>query len=366
MYRLIRPFLFAFDAERSHRLSLRTLRALHRFPGGAALLSRLYSAPPLSFEVMGLRFPNPVGLAAGLDKNGAYVAALARLGFGWIEVGTVTPRAQSGNPRPRLFRLPRHHAIINRMGFNNDGAAALIANLERQARPAVLGINIGKNKSTPIEQAVDDYVAAWRTVAAHADYIAVNISSPNTADLRRLQEAAALDALLSALKEEQAQTRRTSGRYVPIAVKIAPDLVTTEIFALAQTLIRHGVDAAIATNTTISRPALYGDARANEAGGLSGRPLRPLATRTVADLRAALDGKIPIIGVGGIDSTESAWERMIQGADLIQIYSGLIFAGPTIVRDIVRGLALKLGNTDALATLRRERLNLSSGSWPNP
>ncbi len=366
MYRLIRPLLFALDAERSHHLTLRALNSINRVPGGGALLSRLYAPPLLPFEVMGLRFPNPVGLAAGLDKNGKHVAALARLGFGWIEVGTVTPRPQPGNARPRLFRLASQSAIINRMGFNNDGAAALIANLQRQARPAVLGINIGKNKDTPLERAVDDYVAGWRTVVAYADYVAINISSPNTADLRQLQHADALDTLLAALKTEQATSARMLGRYIPLVVKIAPDLIASELATLAQTLLRHDVDGVIATNTTVTRPGLDNIAAAREAGGLSGRPLRPLSTLIVRDLSAHLNGRIPIIGVGGIDDAESAWEKLMAGADLIQVYSGLIFAGPNLIREVVRDLCQRLDfPTDAkaaLASLRTARMNLSSGS----
>lgn len=338
MYRLLRPLLFALDAEFTHDFSLGALAAAYKTPGIATLMRRAYRSPDLPVRAMGLTFPNPIGLAAGLDKNGRYLAPLNALGFGWLEIGTVTPRAQPGNPRKRLFRVPARDALINRMGFNNAGVAALVAELRQQARPQILGINIGKNRDTSMERAIDDYVLALRAVAAHADYVAVNISSPNTASLRTLQEDAALTALLQALKAEQMQLARTLGRYVPIALKIAPDLSPSALTAIAREVRTQGFDAIIATNTTVTRPGLEQTRFAQESGGLSGAALRPLANAAVQTLFKELRGEIPIIGVGGIDSPAAAWERLLAGADLLQIYTGLIYRGPGLVQALVQDL----------------------------
>ena len=345
MYSLIRPLLFALDAERSHDLTLGLLRA----PGTTPVLHRLYGAhvPELPVEVMGLRLPNPLGLAAGLDKDARAVGPLAAMGFGFLELGTVTPRPQPGNPRPRLFRLARRQAIINRMGFNSAGLDSFLANLARGPRPAILGINLGKNKDTPAEQAADDYLSGLRAVYAHADYVTINVSSPNTPGLRALQDEAALAALLAVLKTEQLVLAEQHGRYVPIALKIAPDLADEAIDAIARLLLSHRLDAVIATNTTISRPGLETEPLARESGGLSGAPLRARSTHVIRRLHATLDGRIPIIGAGGVFCAADAWEKLMAGAELIQIYSALIFHGPGIVRRIVAGLADKMRATGA-------------------
>ena len=364
MYRLLRPLLFALDAELSHDLRLGGIAAAFKIPGVPALMRRAFRTRALPVQAMGLTFPNPIGLAAGLDKNGRYLGPLSALGFGWLEIGTVTPRPQPGNAPKRLFRVAAREAIVNRMGFNNDGVAALVANLRQQTRPQILGINIGKNRDTSMERAIDDYVLALRAVAPHADYVAVNISSPNTANLRALQEDAALGALLAALKAEQALLRRTHGRYVPIALKIAPDLDAAALTAIARTVRAQHFDAVIATNTTVTRPGLDATRFAEEAGGLSGAPLRPLATAAVRTLYAELRGEIPIIGVGGIDSPAAAWERLLAGADLLQIYTGLIYRGPGLVKTLVRDLhkrSLASGAAgDLAAAVRAARMNLSS------
>lgn len=341
MYKLLRALLFRLDAETSHRLAFTALDLLYRLPGASWITRSMYArqVPSLPVSIMGLTFPNPVGLAAGLDKNAEHVQALADFGFGFLEVGTVTPRPQPGNPAPRMFRLARYAAIINRMGFNNVGVHRLVANLARQGRPCPVGINIGKNRDTPVDQAVDDYLSALRAVYAHADYVAVNISSPNTPGLRDLQNEAGLDALLRALKAEQAVLAEKHGRYVPIALKIAPDLDDAQITAIAGRVLEHNFDAVIATNTTIARPGLAQEPLAAQAGGLSGRPLKPPSTEIIRKLHAHLRGKVPIIGVGGIENADDAWEKLLAGADLIQIYSGLIYEGPCLVREIVRGLA---------------------------
>jgi dihydroorotate dehydrogenase len=343
-YQLLRPLLFWLPAETSHRLIFSLLSYFYRIPGAGVLLRTLFmrSLPALPVSVMGLDFTNPVGLAAGLDKNAEYLRPLADFGFGFLEVGTVTPRPQPGNPRPRMFRLTRHAAIINRMGFNNVGVYRLITNLVSQGKPCPIGINIGKNRDTPVERAVEDYLSALQAVYGHADYVAVNISSPNTAGLRDLQNDESLDALLRALKAEQASLAEQHGRYVPIALKIAPDLDDTQIAAIARRVLEHRFDAVIATNTTITRPGLTDEPLAAETGGLSGRPLKPLSTEIIRKLYAQLRGKVPIIGVGGIENADDAWEKLVAGADLIQIYSGLIYEGPGIVSEIVRGLADRL------------------------
>ena len=360
VYSLIRPLLFALDAERSHDLTLGLLRTAYRVPGIATLMHRRYAGrtPALPVELMGLRFPNPVGLAAGLDKEARCVAPLLDFGFGFIELGTVTPQPQLGNPRPRLFRLTRHAAIINRMGFNSSGLDAFLENLAAQPRRGLIGINLGKNKLTPDTQAIDDYLTGLRAVYAHADYVTLNISSPNTPGLRALQDEAPLAALLASLKNEQSVLARTHGRSVPIALKIAPDLNDGEIDTIARLLVEHRFDAVIATNTTITRPGLEHDPTAREAGGLSGQQLRALSTKVIRRLHATLQGRVPIIGVGGIGNADEAWEKLVAGADLIQIYTAFIYQGPGVAGEIVRGLSEKvraLGATSLTDALRRAR-----------
>lgn len=331
LYEMFRPALFHLDAERAHHLTLAGLQMAQR-----AGLTRLFSRPPACKprRVMGLDFANPVGLAAGLDKNGAYIDALAALGFGFIEVGTVTPRPQPGNPRPRLFRIAQAQGIVNRFGFNNDGVDALLRNIERVGFSGPLGINIGKNFDTPNERAVDDYLICLRKVYAHAGYVVVNISSPNTKNLRQLQEKEALQALLAALKAEQARLADSHGRHVPIALKIAPDLSTEQIIDIADLLLVNRMDAVIATNTTLSREGVEGLPHAEEAGGLSGAPVRLKSTAVIKQLSLALGREIPIIGVGGIMSGLDAEEKIKAGASLVQIYSGLIYRGPALVSEI--------------------------------
>jgi dihydroorotate dehydrogenase len=368
VYALVRPLLFALDPERAHDLTLGLLHGAWRLPGVAALAQRLGTArtPLLPVEVMGLQFPNPVGLAAGLDKNACCPAAFHAFGFGFVELGTVTPRPQPGNPRPRMFRLARQQAILNRMGFNSDGLDAFLANLRNTPRHGLIGINLGKNKDTPAEQALDDYLTGLRAVYAHADYVTVNISSPNTPGLRALQDEAALTGLLAGLKAEQQRQTGIHGRHVPIALKIAPDLDDHAIDSIARLLLEHELDAVIATNTTIARPGLEAEPLARESGGLSGQPLRELSTRVIRQLHGTLQGRIPIIGVGGIMNADDAWEKLVAGAELVQIYSALIYRGPGVVRSIVAGLAEKVRQqgavtlAEALAGARRASAGLPS------
>ena len=335
MYSLVRPLLFALDAETAHHLTLATLRALSR----AGLAGAARPAPEsCARTVMGIRFPNPVGLAAGLDKNGDYIDALAGLGFGYLEIGTVTPRPQPGNPRPRLFRLPAARAIINRLGFNNEGVDRLLENVKRASWRGVLGINIGKNADTPLERAADDYVACLRKVYPVATYVTINVSSPNTRDLRALQRHAQLDELLGTLKAEQARLADAHGRQVPLAVKIAPDLEPAEIADIAGSLRRHRVEAAIATNTTTARDGVAGLAHSEDGGGLSGAPVLARSTRVAQELAGALKGEIPVIGVGGISSGPDARAKIAAGASLVQLYTGLIYRGPELVRECVAAL----------------------------
>jgi dihydroorotate dehydrogenase len=347
LYRLVRPLLFRLDAERSHRLTFELLRLGQRVPGVAALIrSRIgRKVPALPVDTLGLHFPNPIGLAAGLDKDARYLHMLAAFGFGWLELGTVTPSPQTGNTEPRLFRLIPQNALINRMGFNNVGISAFVANLSSRAKPGLIGINIGKNRDTPLDAALDDYLYALRAVYIHAAYVAVNVSSPNTPGLRELQEHERLPELLEALKTEQATLTRAHGLYVPLALKIAPDLSDDQIGFIAQTVLATGFDAVIATNTTLARPNIEGSVFAHESGGLSGRPLKPLSTRVIASLYRRLQGKVPIIGVGGIENTDDAWDKLIAGADLLQIYTALIYQGPRVVERIVRGLAERVQRT---------------------
>jgi len=360
LYSLIRPLLFTLDAERAHDCTLRALRGVERLPGAAGLLRGLAGGEPprLPVHTLGLDFPNPVGLAAGLDKGACCADAFHAFGFGFVELGTVTPRPQPGNPRPRLFRLPDHEAIINRMGFNSTGLDAFLAHLAARPRRGLIGINLGRNKDTPTERALDDYLAGLRAVYAHADYVTINVSSPNTPGLRGLQEQPALAALLAGLKAEQARLAAVHDRQVPLALKIAPDLDDEAIDAIAGLLLEHRLEAVIATNTTVSRPGLGHGPLAGEAGGLSGAPLRALSTRVIRRLYATLHGQIPIIGVGGVFTAEHAWEKLVAGAELVQIYTALIYRGPGVVREIIEGLGDRVrasGTGDLAAALRQAR-----------
>jgi dihydroorotate dehydrogenase len=333
MYGFARPFLFGLDPERAHDLTLDALEVAYR----TGLNPLLASKPkPLPTKAFGLTFPNPVGLAAGLDKNGAHIDALMALGFGFVEVGTVTPKPQAGNPKPRMFRLPEHEAVINRLGFNNEGLDVLVRNVERaQRRGGLLGINIGKNKDTPNEAAEGDYMYCLSRVYALADYVTVNISSPNTAGLRELQEEQALRRLVGTLREEQERLGAKHGKRVPMLVKVAPDLTESDVDAAARVLADLEVDGVIATNTTISRYAVQGAEHANEAGGLSGRPLMGPATTVLRMLRTRLPESIPLIGVGGILDGGDAATKMAAGATLVQLYTGLVYRGPALVNECV-------------------------------
>ncbi len=339
LYPLARSLMFRFDPETSHEVALHTMNIASDF-GFHKLMGAAELSDPV--EVMGLSFPNRVGLAAGLDKNGIAVDGLAAMGFGFVEVGTVTPRPQVGNPKPRLFRLPEQNAIINRMGFNNDGVDHLLTNLQKSTYKGILGINIGKNKDTPNEKANDDYLYCMRKVYDRASYITVNVSSPNTPGLRTLQYGESLNSLLDALKSEQVRQAKLHDRYVPIAVKIAPDMEEEEFELVASSLKAYEMDAVIATNTTLSREGVEGSPFAQEAGGLSGAPVRNKSTRAIRVLSNALDGALPIIGVGGITEGFDAAEKIEAGASLVQIYSGFIYHGPQLVTDSVRAIqALK-------------------------
>ena len=340
LYRLVRPVLFQLDPETTHDLTLTSLRALGHL-GSANPLRLQPSGSPRT--VMGLHFPNPVGLAAGLDKNGECIDGLAALGFGFLEIGTVTPRPQPGNPKPRLFRLPEAEAIINRMGFNNAGVEHLLQQVSQARYQGILGINIGKNKDTPVDQALDDYLIGLREVYQAASYITVNISSPNTPGLRDLQSGDHLDQLLMGLMAERELLATRHHRTVPIAVKIAPDLDAAEIEAMADALVRHGVDAVIATNTTSARAGVEQMRHGGESGGLSGRPVFARSTAVVAQLAARLQGRVPIIACGGILGLDDARRKLDAGAELVQIYSGLIFRGPGLVRELVQGLGRNSG-----------------------
>lgn len=338
LYTVARPFLFELDAEHAHNLTLPALKRAVAC-GAGALMARPQPDPR---DVMGIRFPNPVGLAAGLDKDGKYIDALAALGFGSIEIGTVTPRAQPGNPMPRMFRLPQAHAIINRMGFNNGGVDAFVANVQHsrfyQERRGVLGLNIGKNADTPIDKAADDYLYCLDKVYPYASYVTVNISSPNTKNLRQLQGADELDGLLSQLKNAQQRLADQHKRYVPLALKIAPDVDNEQIKLIAANLLRHKIDAVIATNTTLSRTAVQGLSHADEVGGLSGAPVFELSNTVIRSLHAELGDALPIIGVGGILSGADAQAKMAAGAQLVQLYSGLIYQGPALIRECATAL----------------------------
>lgn len=336
MYQHIRDVLFRFDAETSHELSLDMLGAAERLRLLGLFASKVPSNP---VQVMGLSFDNPVGLAAGLDKNGDYFNALGALGFGFVEIGTITPRPQAGNPQPRLFRIPQAQAIINRMGFNNKGVDHLVEQVKKRRYNGILGINIGKNAVTPVENAVDDYLICLRKVYDYADYITVNISSPNTPGLRNLQFGDSLSQLLAPLKTEQTALHKATGRYVPIAVKIAPDMDESEIHQVAGILLQEGMDGVIATNTTITRVGVEEYENGDEAGGLSGLPVRDKSTYVIKTLNACLGGKLPIIGVGGILDGASAADKIRAGASLVQVYSGFIYEGPSLIGRAAAGIA---------------------------
>ena len=329
-YHLARPLLFRLDPEKAHDL---TLGALARFP---TIMPKGQGGQPV--ELLGLTFPNRLGLAAGLDKNGVAISAFDRSGLGFIEIGTVTPRPQPGNDRPRLYRLPEHQGIINRMGFNNDGIDALITRVTATSRPrAILGINLGKNKNTPNEQALDDYLIGIQKAWAHADYLAINISSPNTAGLRDLQHGAALRTLLTGIKSEQQRLAASTQKHVPIVVKIAPDLDDDALNDLLDTIAACGIDGIIATNTTLDKSTVASHPRGSEQGGLSGAPLTTRATAILTKIRVRLPS-IPLIAAGGVMSAADMQVKLDAGADLVQIYTGLIYHGPQLIRDCLRQL----------------------------
>ena len=335
MYSLSRPFLFALDPERAHGLGLAAIEAAYR-TGLSPLVA--FKPKPMPLKVFGIQFNNPVGLAAGMDKNGAHIDALASLGFGFLEIGTATPRAQPGSPKPRMFRLTKHDAVINRLGFNNEGVDALVRNVERARWRGVLGINIGRNKDTPNEKAVDDYLHCLERVYPLASYVAVNISSPNTQGLRDLQEERALKRFLFTLREAQEKLGAKHGKRVPMLVKIAPDLSDAEIDTIAEVFTEAKLDGAIATNTTVERHAVAGHRHAKETGGLSGRPLYGHATYVLRRLRTHLPESMPVIGVGGVLSGADAAGKIAAGASLVQTYTGLVYRGPTLIGECVEAI----------------------------
>lgn len=337
-YPLVRPALFSLEPETAHRVTMTSLHTAHDLG-----LTRLFGgAPHQPRQLMGLTLRNPVGLAAGLDKNGDHIDALGSLGFGFMEIGTVTPRSQPGNPLPRMFRLPAAHAVINRMGFNNDGLDTFLANVQRsryRAQGGILGLNIGKNLTTPIENAVDDYLTCLAGCYDHADYVSINVSSPNTKNLRALQGADELSSLLQRVHEARERLADQHGRRVPLVVKIAPDLDDGQIDAIADLLPRYGIDGVVSTNTTLGRDAVKGLEHAAEAGGLSGAPVRDLSLRVISRLRAQAGKGLAIIGVGGILTGSDAADKIAAGADAVQIYTGLIYRGPALVRESANAIA---------------------------
>ncbi|WP_143872276.1 quinone-dependent dihydroorotate dehydrogenase [Catenovulum sediminis] len=338
MYQLIRSFLFTQDAEWSHDVTIKTLKQT-----GGTSLDCLYGQKIENkpVELFGLTFPNPVGLAAGLDKNGECIDAFAAMGFGFIEVGTVTPRPQPGNDKPRLFRLPEAQAIINRMGFNNKGVDYLVEQVKQSKYQGILGINIGKNKDTPNEEGKNDYLVCLEKVYPYASYVTINISSPNTPGLRSLQYGEALDDLLGSIKAKQKELAEQQGQYKPVLVKIAPDMTDEEVAQVAASLIKNEIDGVIATNTTLERDKVEHLKHGKEAGGLSGVPVRRQSTHVIAQLKKELNGKMPIIGVGGINSSNAANEKLAAGAQLLQVYTGFIYRGPELIKEIVQGLDKK-------------------------
>ncbi|AKZ65951.1 quinone-dependent dihydroorotate dehydrogenase [Candidatus Palibaumannia cicadellinicola] len=331
-YPLIRQALFQLEPEKAHEF---TFQQLKRITGTPLEFLVRQSVPTKAINCMGISFKNPLGLAAGFDKNGDYIDAIGAMGFGFIEVGTVTPHAQPGNKKPRLFRLVKAGGLINRMGCNNLGVDNLINNIKNSNFGGVLGINIGKNQDTPIEQGKDDYLICMEKVYPYADYIAINISSPNTPELTNLQFGELLDNLLFSIKDKQTALQEYHNKYVPIAVKITPDMTKSELIQMADMLVKHNIDGVIATNTTTNRELVHGLDHSSQAGGLSGRPIHLISTEVISILSSELKGKLPIIGVGGIDSLMAAREKMAAGAALIQIYSGLIFNGPRLIKDII-------------------------------
>lgn len=335
MYSLVRKFIFSMQPESAHEFTIKALKMAGKLP------FPIFPTPDNPVEVMGLKFKNPIGLAAGADKNGEAIDGFGKLGFGFIEVGTVTPLAQDGNPKPRQFRILDAEGIINRNGFNNLGVDVLVENVKRAKYDGILGINIGKNAVTPIENALDDYQICLRKVYEHADYITVNISSPNTKNLRSLQYGGALDELLSGLKAEQAQLSQKFQQYKPLVLKIAPDLTEEEIASVADSLIRHRIDGVIAGNTTLSRETVAGLINAEQVGGLSGKPLNALSTKLIMRLAKELNGALPIIGSGGIHSLASGQEKIDAGAKLLQVYSGLIYEGPGLIQTLAKHIRLK-------------------------
>ncbi|MCL1058160.1 quinone-dependent dihydroorotate dehydrogenase [Shewanella gelidimarina] len=337
-YKIAQKFMFQMDPELAHNVAIGSLKSTGNSPLNCFYAQKIKPAP---VTMMGLTFPNPVGLAAGMDKDGECIDAFYAMGFGHIEVGTVTPRPQAGNEQPRLFRLKPAKAIINRMGFNNKGVDSLVENLKAVKSPAMVGVNIGKNKDTPVEQGKDDYLICMDKVYPYAAYIAVNISSPNTPGLRSLQYGDLLDDLLGSLKQKQKDLAEKHGKYVPIALKIAPDLSIEEIENIADSLIRNEFDAVIATNTTLTRDGVSGLLNANEAGGLSGKPLNSLSTVVIKKLSDCLKGLVPIIGVGGINSAADALDKLDAGAQMVQIYSGFIYQGPQLIKEIVEAYRIK-------------------------
>jgi len=351
MYSLLKPLLFKFDPEKAHDIAMGFLATASKNPLLRSLIKSIYGnkVPSLPVSIMGLDFKHPVGLAAGLDKDARAFQAFAALGFSAVEMGTVTPLPQTGNDKPRMFRLAEDRAIINRMGFNSGGIQNFLLNFQPFTESTAAGINIGKNKLTSNENAVDDYLKALRAVYAKADYITINISSPNTESLRELQGEEPLMQLLKALSEERIKLATEQRIHIPIALKIAPDLNSTEIRAIAELLIEYQFDALIATNTTIERPESLKSEYKNETGGLSGAILKQQATDVIAEFYTHLQGKVPIIGVGGIETADDAWQKMLAGADFVQIYSGLIYHGPKMIREIVTGLAEKTAGYDSLA-----------------
>ncbi len=340
MYSFIRPLLFSLDPETAHRAAIRMLRIMHH----AGIVGVRGAAPVRNPKtVMGLTFPNMLGLAAGLDKNGEAIDSLGALGFGFLEVGTVTPRPQPGNPRPRLFRVQEANAVINRMGFNNDGVDALVERLKSRRYKGVLGVNIGKNADTPVDEAWLDYRTCMRRIYPYADYIAINISSPNTPRLRNLQDPSKLNSLIDKVKNEQHGLLQEHGRHVPVAIKISPDLEMPELERLAEILLEHEIDGVIATNTTTDRSGIEGMEVAGEEGGLSGEPLKIHSSEIIHSLKRMMKGRIPIIGVGGIMSGKDAVEKIKAGADLVQIYTGLIYRGPGLISEILKTVQDKAG-----------------------
>lgn len=335
MYSLVRKFIFSMQPESAHEFTIKALKMAGKFP------FPIFPTPDNPVEVMGLKFKNPIGLAAGADKNGEAIDGFGKLGFGFIEVGTVTPLAQDGNPKPRQFRILEAEGIINRNGFNNLGVDVLVENVKRAKYDGILGINIGKNAVTPIENALDDYQICLRKVYEYAGYITVNISSPNTKNLRSLQYGEALDKLLSGLKAEQARLSQKFQQYKPLVLKIAPDLTEEEIASVADSLIRHRIDGVIAGNTTLSRETVAGLINAEQVGGLSGKPLNALSTKLIMHLAKELNGALPIIGSGGIHSLASGQEKIDAGAKLLQVYSGLIYEGPGLIQTLAKHIRLK-------------------------